>query len=188
MKTYNDSDLREALRRREARQTKTEVPADFLEKTMQLIDDDLARRTRHRLTLVALAAAASIALLLTLTMGGETEPEQSGRQTAATSLHQPKKQSHTTTKQTTHVLTMETTAKPASRKKKRAAKTTTLYNESLNPLVVSVEDDLRQVSDNCYMQHLTKTIESDPQLSRMVDELVNMTSDSTQNVYCAKSF
>jgi len=75
MKKYNDTDLREALRRREAKRPQTEVPDDFLSNVMQKTEaqqhprrqDASGNRRPWRIALAALAAAASVALVVMLT-------------------------------------------------------------------------------------------------------------------------
>ncbi|MBR1547919.1 MAG: hypothetical protein IJ637_04250 [Prevotella sp.] len=68
-------DLREALRRREARRPQSEVPADFCDRVMQeievstrIVEDTEPAPTakRWRIAATALAAAASIALIIML--------------------------------------------------------------------------------------------------------------------------
>ena len=66
MSELKDKDLREALRRREARRTKTEVPADFCDNVMQEIAPKPARKPRYAY-IAALAAAACIILAGALT-------------------------------------------------------------------------------------------------------------------------
>lgn len=60
MNRLEDSDLREALRRREARRTKPEVPADFMDSVMQQIEEKPAVGRCWRW----IAAAASLLLLI----------------------------------------------------------------------------------------------------------------------------
>ena len=59
--------------------------------------------------------------------------------------------------------------------------------DSLPQLTAAIEEELEQVSDDCYMQHLEQAISSDPQLSRLVDEFINAASDTTQANYHIKS-
>ena len=75
MNKPNDTDLREALRRREARRPRVEVPDDFLSNVMQKTEaqqhpqrqDDSGHHRPWRFALTTLAAAASIALVVMLT-------------------------------------------------------------------------------------------------------------------------
>ena len=65
MNEQNDKDLREALRRREARRQKPQPSADFCDSVMQRIgQQDLQPKLRHVWLYPAIGAAAAIALLL----------------------------------------------------------------------------------------------------------------------------
>ena len=75
MNEWNDSELREALRRREARRPRTEVTEDFVNDVMREIEareqhrrlDASVNRHSWRIALAALAAAASIVLVVVWT-------------------------------------------------------------------------------------------------------------------------
>ena len=65
MNEQNDKDLREALRRREARRQKPQPSADFCDSVMQRIgQQDLQPKHRHLWLYPAIGAAAAIAVLL----------------------------------------------------------------------------------------------------------------------------
>jgi len=72
MNEWNDSELREALRRREARRPRTEVTEDFVNDVMREIEarehhrrqEASVKRHLWRIALAALAAAASIVLVV----------------------------------------------------------------------------------------------------------------------------
>jgi hypothetical protein len=65
MNEQNDKDLREALRRREARRQKPQPSADFCDSVMQRIgQQDLQPKRRHVWLYPVIGAAAAIALLL----------------------------------------------------------------------------------------------------------------------------
>lgn len=65
MNEQNDKDLREALRRREARRQKPQPAADFCDSVMLRIgQQDLQHKRRHVWLFPAIGAAAAIALLL----------------------------------------------------------------------------------------------------------------------------
>ena len=77
MNKLTDKDLREALRRREARRVKTEVPADFCDNVMQEIDGKPARRPRYAY-IAALAAAACIAIAVLMIWPTDGEQKYDG--------------------------------------------------------------------------------------------------------------
>jgi hypothetical protein len=82
MNRLEDSDLREALRRREARRQKPEVPADFMDNVMQQIEakPPVGRRWRW------MAAAASLLILIGIGTLLMDEPKQDEPTLAKTEL------------------------------------------------------------------------------------------------------
>lgn len=83
MNRLEDSDLREALRRRETRRQKPEVPADFMDSVMQQIETKPAVSRRWRW----IAAAASLLLLIGIGASLLTdEPKQNETTLAKTEL------------------------------------------------------------------------------------------------------
>jgi len=82
MNRLEDSDLREALRRRETRRQKPEVPADFMDSVMQQIETKptVGRRWRW------MAAAASLLILIGIGTLLMDEPKQDEPTLAKTEL------------------------------------------------------------------------------------------------------
>jgi hypothetical protein len=82
MNRFEDSDLREALRRRETRRQKPEVPADFMDSVMQQIETKptVGRRWRW------MAAAASLLILIGIGTLLMDEPKQDEPTLAKTEL------------------------------------------------------------------------------------------------------
>ena len=60
MNKYKDSDLREALRRREAKHPKAEVPGDFCDRVMQEIKEREMKKRRAWLYPSIAAAACAL--------------------------------------------------------------------------------------------------------------------------------
>ena len=91
MSELKDKDLREALRRREARRTKPEVPADFMANVMQEIAPKPARKARYAY-IAALAAAACIvfAVLMIWPTEGKQKPDESTLLVRSHRTHSPK--------------------------------------------------------------------------------------------------
>ena len=77
MSELKDKDLREALRRREARRTKPEVPADFMANVMQEIAPKPARKARYAY-IAALAAAACIVFAVLIVWPTEDKQKSDG--------------------------------------------------------------------------------------------------------------
>ena len=88
MNKLTDNDLREALRRKEARRTKTEVPADFCDNVMQEIDGKPARRPRYAY-IAALAAAACIAIAVLMIWPTDGEQKYDGSALTVRRLRTP---------------------------------------------------------------------------------------------------
>ena len=77
MNKQTDNDIREALKRREARRTKSEVPSDFCADIMQEIAPKPVRRVRYAY-IAAVAAAACIAFAVLMVWPKEDEKKSDG--------------------------------------------------------------------------------------------------------------
>ena len=185
--------LREALRRMEVKRQPMEVPDDFLENVMNEIGQKPYRKT-WRFAITAFATAASITLLLTCHFGKDMSEQQTGKEKLlvahTTVLNKDKmgKQDMTKGKTTLTVLHPQQVAPVRKKTMKRPKATaTTLITDSIACLAQTVERELERVGDECYMQRLSKTISSDPKLSRMVNEFINVASDTLQTIVCMKA-
>jgi len=115
MKRLENSDLREALRRREARRMKPEVPADFMDSVMQRIETKPTANRRW----CWIAAAAS--LLLIIGVGAAlllNEPTQDEELVAKTELPSPPTASETI-QQPVEQLSMVDVEKPKTQPKRK---------------------------------------------------------------------
>ena len=91
MNELKDKDLREALCRREARRTKTEVPADFCDNIMREIAPKPVRRVRYAyIAALATAACIAIAVLMVWPTDGEQKSDGSGLTVRSLRTHSPK--------------------------------------------------------------------------------------------------
>ena len=90
---FND-DLREALRRREAKRPQVEVPADFLDSVMQQVGPDRthakAKTWRIALASLAIAACTLTAVLLVWPRGDEKQSDVSELIVRKERTHSPK--------------------------------------------------------------------------------------------------
>lgn len=187
MNKLNDTDLREALRRREAKRMQTEMPADFCDRVMQKIADapaskPIARRWRTAMT--ALAAAASIALAVLLT-GPKEQPipsVTSGEATTKSAVAQSeqsvalalplsykteraaRRQPATTTRQT---MSSAPTAIPAE-----DTPAATPSMDSLDYFISKVEQQLDKIRDSCYEIRVGRLLRADVRLQQLVTQIM----------------
>lgn len=177
MNRLNDTDLREALRRREARRPETEVPEDFCANVMHAIEQR-PRRTR-RVVLMALAAAASVALLVVMThrsADAVSQPDSPTSQPSpavtshVTSVHspctngtQPVYKKYTGCVRTVH--------RPCTKSKTPQTAATTPA-DSLDYYIAKLERGLEQVRESCYEAHIERLIRADAQLQKIVSTLM----------------
>lgn len=199
------TDLREALRRLEARRPQPEVPADFCDRVMKQIatpsKDTKARQTARRRQLWAMAAAASITLAVVLVRPRHIEERQTGavaqqlpseyRTNANETEAEPATAEYTATDNVSKPSEVMATVSHRNMQKRTAAQTTTTPHElsadSMAYLAATIEEELEQISDDCYMEHLERAINSDPQLCRMISGLIDADADTAHATYCIKS-
>ena len=199
-------DLREALRRTEARRSPVEVPADFMSSVMEKTGQKAHRKTMlpalrktrmaayRKTMLIAFAAAASITLLFLHHFGKEMQEAQAGEeqvsvvQIQATDEYKLEKQKMAVV-QAVHTVVIAQHDTTVSKKavKRPKVMTTALVADSIARLSMVVEEELERVGDECYMQRLSRTITSTPQLSRVVGEFVSVFSDTIQTTVCMKA-
>ncbi|MBQ9357636.1 MAG: hypothetical protein IJT98_10175 [Prevotella sp.] len=214
MKQNNDNDLREALCRLEARRPQPEVPAGFCDRVMKQIATQpkasKAKPAARRRLLWTAAAAASIATAVILVWPTAKEkssellvqqlpPHQAESQLAGglsseiqeerlqTSEPSPCSGEFATHEQGDMNLKIASRSSQIADTAEPVAQAQASDADSLPQLTAAIEEELEQVSDDCYMQHLEQAISSDPQLSRLVDEFINAASDTTQANYHIKS-
>lgn len=53
-------------------------------------------------------------------------------------------------------------------------------------LTARIEAEMQQISDDCYMERLSRTINNDPQLRRLVDDFINETTEEAQSAVHVK--
>ena len=167
MKTNKDTDLREALRRREAKRQKVEVPADFLDNVMQGIEDQRPRRTA-RIALAVLAVAASVALVFVL----NNEPKTTPAVTADDTTRYIKRED------SLRMVPVALTAKQQaaeSQKRRPAVRSTqrTKVTDDLDDYVAQIESDLADVRDSCYLAQVERMIADNEELQQLMNEMTN---------------
>lgn len=168
MKTNKDTDLREALRRREAKRQKVEVPADFLDNVMQGIEDQRPRRTA-RIALAVLAVAASVALVFVL----NNEPKTTPAVTADDTTRYIKRED--SLRMTVPVALTVKQQAAESQKRRPAVRSTqhTKVTDDLDDYVAQIESDLADVRDSCYLAQVERMIADNEELQQLMNEMTN---------------
>lgn len=190
MNKLKDSDIREALRRREARRTKPEVPADFMANVMQEIAPKPARKARYAY-LTALAAAACIvfAVLMIWPTEDKQKPDESTLLVQSSRTHSPKpsdSQSEAlrikaSVHEAVNNIGTESRALPAKRAvhqqqrtdiKLVAQQNTAPATDSLDYYISKIEHELARVDDSLYIERIHRVMHADERLQRIVNNYI----------------
>ena len=190
MSELKDKDLREALRRREARRTKPEVPADFMANVMQEIAPKPARKARYAY-IAALAAAACIvfAVLMIWPTEGKQKPDESTLLVRSHRTRSPKpsdSQSEAVgikacVHEAVNNIGTESRALPAKRAVHQQQKTdiklvalpnTAPTTDSLDYYISKIEHELARVDDSLYIERIHRVMHADERLQRIVNNYI----------------
>ena len=173
MNKLTDNDLREALRRKEARRTKMEVPADFCDNVMQEITPKPARRPRYAY-ITALAAAACIAIAVLMVWPTDGEQQYDGSE-----LTVRKEQTHSPSPaigQDTVVLVQPAKAPirqaKISDRQLVAQQNTATATDSLDYYINKIEHELASMDDSLYIERIHRVMHADERLQRIVNNYI----------------
>ena len=173
MNELKDTDIREALKRREARRTKTEVPADFCDNVMQEIAPKPAHRARYAYIAI-LAAAACIAFAVLMTWPKEGEQKPVGSELLVRKEETPSPSPTDQQDTTSQVLP----AKAAVRQTKRTDRqlveqpNAATATDSLDYYINKIERELAQVDDSLYIERIHRVMQADERLQRIVNSYI----------------
>ena len=190
MNNLKDNDIREALRRREARRTKPEVPADFMANVMQEIAPKPARKARYAY-IAALAAAACIvfAVLMIWPTEGKQKLDESTLLIRSHRTRSPKpsdSQSEAvgikaSVHEAVNNIGTESRALPAKRAvhqqqrtdiKLVAQQNTAPATDSLDYYISKIEHELARVDDSLYIERIHRVMHADERLQRIVNNYI----------------
>jgi hypothetical protein len=190
MSELKDKDLREALRRREARRTKPEVPADFMANVMQEIAPKPARKPRYAY-IAALAAAACIVFAVLIVWPTEDKQKSDGstllvRQERTTSPKSSDCESEAvglkaSTKETINNVDSESRVLPAKVAVHQAKRTdrelveqrnTSSASDSLDYYINKIERELASMDDSLYIERIHRVMHADERLQRIVNNYI----------------
>ena len=175
MNKLTDNDIREALKRREARRTKPEVPADFCADIMQEIAPEPVGSVRYAY-IVALAAAACIAfaVLMVWPKGGEQKSDGCTLvvRKEQTSSPSPKTEQDTVSRLQPVEVTVH---KPKRTDRQLVARHSTpaaSSADSLDYYIAKIERELAQVDDSLYIERIHRVMHADERLQRIVNNYI----------------
>jgi hypothetical protein len=190
MNKLKDSDIREALRRREARRTKPEVPADFMANVMQEIVPKPARKPRYAY-IAALAAAACIVFAVLIVWPTEdkqksdgstllvrqertTSPKSSDCESEAVGLKASTKETINNVDSESRVLPAKVAVHQAKRTDRELVeqRTTASASDSLDYYINKIERELAQVDDSLYIERIHRVMHADERLQRIVNNYI----------------
>lgn len=190
MSELKDKDLREALRRREARRTKPEVPADFMANVMQEIVPKPARKPRYAY-IAALAAAACIVFAVLIVWPTEdkqksdgstllvrqertTSPKSSDCESEAVGLKASTKETINNVDSESRVLPAKVAVHQAKRTDRELVeqRTTASASDSLDYYISKIEHELARVDDSLYIERIHRVMHADERLQRIVNNYI----------------
>jgi len=190
MKELKDKDLREALRRRETRRTKPEVPADFMDNVMQEIAPKPVQRARYTY-IAALTAAACIVLAVLMVWPKVDEQKSVGSRLIVrnertnsqkpSDLHSDSEKHVASTKETTEIATPHSVpsenATPHSALSehvdtKRRVQPAKTVSDSLDYYISKIEHELAQMDDSLYIERIHRVMHADERLQRIVNNYI----------------
>ena len=190
MSELKDKDLREALRRREARRTKPEVPADFMANVMQEIAPKPARKPRYAY-IAALAAAACIVFAVLMVWPTEDKQKSDGSnllvqqgqtlsptgadiQPDTTGLKASTKETINNVDTESRVLPAKVAVHQAKRTDRELVeqRTTASASDSLDYYINKIERELAQVDDSLYIERIHRVMHADERLQRIVNNYI----------------
>ena len=189
MKTYKDTDLREALRRKYA--NTPQIPADFSERLMKRMEESVStKKSRHRhvwLYATIGTIAASFLLLLTIPYINKVETKE---QPVVTQRHVKQditmKSEKQLQPQETSIVVSNVQPKHSNivRKRHDSAKeedTLSSSSERLQYYIAKLEAEMKNLDDSVREAHLEKLIAADEHLQQLVYSIVNDKAEQTIN-------
>ena len=175
MNKLTDNDIREALKRRETRRTKPEVPADFMTNVMQEITPKPVRRARYAY-IASLAAAACIAIAVLMVWPKEDGLQSDGSELVVRKEYIPSPSPKTEQDSVSRVLPVKAVVRQAKRTDRQLVaqrdKPAASSADSLDYYINKIERELAQMDDSLYIEHIHRVMHADERLQRIVNNYI----------------
>lgn len=189
-------------------QPTVDLPDELTDSIMSALPDREAMepKPRRRYGLYAISAisiAAGIALLLVLRFGNAVEEPRQAHKAQPTVIQAARvAERHLTKSEPTYTAAIETPAITVKKERRKLdvkvresvkgmpvlAESTPSNADSTAILTARIEAEMQQISDDCYMERLSRTINNDPQLRQLVDDFINETTEEAHSVVYVKQF
>lgn len=187
-------------------QPTVDFPNELTDSIMSALPDREAAepKPRRRYGLYAISAfsvAAGIALLLVLRFGNAAEEPRQAHKAQPTVIQAARvAERHLTKSEPTDTAAIETPTITVKKERRKLdvkvresvkgmpvlAESTPTNADSTAILTARIEAEMQQISDDCYMERLSRTINSDPQLRRLVDDFINETTEEAHSAVYVK--
>lgn len=175
MNKLTDNDIREALKRREARRTRPEMPADFCADIMQEIAPKPVRRARYAY-IAALAAAACTAFAVLMVWPKEDAPQSDGSELVVrkeqTSSLSPKTEQDTISRMLPARVSVHQAKRTGRPLVAQQTKLSASSADSLDYYINKIEHELAQVDDSLYIERIHRVMHADERLQRIVNNYI----------------
>ena len=173
MNKLTDNDIREALKRRETRRTKPEVPADFMTNVMQEITPKPVRRARYAY-IASLAAAACIAIAVLMVWPKEDGLQSDGSELVVRKEYIPSPSPKTEQDTTSRVLLVKVAVHQAKRTDRKLVvqQNTATATDSLDYYINKIERELASMDDSLYIERIHRVMHADERLQRIVNSYI----------------
>ena len=193
MNELKDNDLREALRRREARRKKSEVPADFMYNVMQSIQEPASspRPRGRRVWLYAAIAAAASLLLFVVFHNEQPQPGQDAvvaekPVAPVDSTRQKIQEEMPATEAVKPVVAQIASVKAKQHKRKADISATSEVStsssaEDLAYYIARLEAEMENLDDSVSAARVEKLIAADVRLQQLVNRIVSKQVEQAVN-------
>jgi hypothetical protein len=173
MNKLTDKDLREALRRREARRTEPEVPADFCDNVMQEIAPKPAHRPRYAY-IAALAAAACIVFAVLMVWPSEDKENSVESKIIVRKEQAPRPLPTDGQEKVSIVQPVKATIRQTKRADRQlvAQQNIVTATDSLDYYINKIERELAQMDDSLYIERIHRVMHADERLQRIVNNYI----------------
>lgn len=171
-------DLRDALRRREARRPHAEAPVDFVDNVMQRVESDAAQTWRIAASVLVAAACVAFAVLMVWPAKDNPKPDASHLVVHKERIASPQLLDTLAMSTEKHVVdipaTKVKTKKQAHERHLPPQQPAQMQSpETTDSYMAELENSLADVRDSCYLAQVERMIADNEELQQLMNEMTN---------------